>query len=64
MKPLLLIMITTTIACTSLFLSAESFGKQLKATQEVNLCIKSKIASGVARSNIEIVGNTCFIKGE
>ena len=64
MKPILLIMITTAIACTSLFLSAESFGKQLKATQEANLCIKEKISAGVARSNIEIVGNTCFVKGE
>lgn len=64
MKTFILIILTIAIACTSLFLSAEAFGKQLKAQHEAGLCIKEKIALGVPRSQIEVVGNTCFNKGE
>jgi len=62
MKKYLSLTIITCIAFTSLYVSAGSFSEQLAEFQQSNLCIKEKIAAGVARDQIEIVNGKCFIK--
>ena len=59
MKTLLLI---TIIAAASLYASAESFKNQLEDMKQADQCVAAKIAAGVERSQIDVIGAKCFIK--
>ena len=59
MKTLLLI---TIIAAASLYASADSFKNQLEDMKQADQCVAAKIAAGVERVGIEVIGGECFIK--
>ena len=56
------LILTLVIATTVIFFSAKSFGEQLKDYQESSFCVKMKVAQGVERSQIEVIGSKCFVK--
>ena len=59
MKKLILMV---SVACVSLYISAESFTAQYNDFKQADQCIASLVAEGVERGQIVVNGAVCYVK--
>jgi hypothetical protein len=57
-----LLLITLTIAAASMAYAVPSFMQQYNDYQQSSACIDGKVAQGVERANIIVIGSTCKVK--